>query len=257
MCLAGDLPAGQHPRCGTSPPGPTPHSIDRVLPHAPWAVPDRNLPGEDGRRSLGALLRNTREQCTDLSLPVPPVSPQRADRGQFAGLRPPCDGLGVDTEHRGDLRGCQQWLGLWCTCGHVRGLSSWTSVAILRCCTAWCSMGSESGMSKFGPTGTILPSPPVTRRPPGAKFLYRNAQFLRRSLSLTVMALRTAPGGARGAQLALSAGGDTRRKPSLSYRDIPERLEHGGRITTSSLLSVTGRYGTHPALLACCGSRPL
>ena len=59
------------------------------------------------------------------------------------------------------------------------GLSSWTSVAILRCCTAWCSMGSESGMSKFGPTGTILPSPPVTRRPPGAKFLYRNAQFLR------------------------------------------------------------------------------
>jgi len=159
--------------------GRPPIPFDRVLPHSPWAVPDRHPPGEDGRRSLGALLRNTREQCTDLSLPVPPVSPQRADRGQFAGLRPPCDGLGVDTEHRGDLRGCQQWLGLWCTCGHVRGLSSWTSVAILRCCTAWCSMGSESGMSKFGPTGTILPSPPVTRRPPGAKFLYRNAQFLR------------------------------------------------------------------------------
>src|SRR6266487_2197252 len=136
MCLAGDFPAGQHLRCGTPPPGPTPHSIDRVLPHSPWAVPDGRPDGEDGRRSLGALLRNTREQCTNLSLPVAPVSPQRADRGQFASLRPACDGLGVDAKHRGDLRGRQQRLCLWCTCGHVRGLSSWTSGAILRflCC---------------------------------------------------------------------------------------------------------------------------
>src|SRR5579859_3814256 len=36
------------------------------------------------------------------------------------------------------------------------------------------------------PTETILPSPAVTRRPPGAKFLYRDAQLLRRSLSLRV-----------------------------------------------------------------------
>src|SRR6185369_8460507 len=59
-----------------------------------------------------------------------------ADRGQFASLRPACDGLGVDAKHRGDLRGRQQRLGLWCTCGHVRGLSSWTSGAILcfLCC---------------------------------------------------------------------------------------------------------------------------
>src|SRR2546421_2528239 len=99
-------------------------------------MPDGRPHGEDDRRSLGALLRNTREQCTNLSLPVAPVSPQRADRGQFASLRPACDGLGVDAEHRGDLRGRQQRLGLWCTCGHVRGLSSWTSGAILRflCC---------------------------------------------------------------------------------------------------------------------------
>src|SRR6201985_2727755 len=132
----GDFPAGQHLRCGTPPPGPTPHSIDRVLPHSPWAVPDRRPRSEDGRRSLGALLRNTREQCTNLSLPVAPVSPQRADRGQFASLRPACDGLGVDAKHRGDLRGRQQRLGLWCTCGHVRGLSSWTNGVILRflCC---------------------------------------------------------------------------------------------------------------------------
>src|SRR5689334_23878705 len=31
------------------------------------AVPDGRPHGEDGRRSLGALLRNTREQCTNLS----------------------------------------------------------------------------------------------------------------------------------------------------------------------------------------------
>jgi len=67
-------------------------------------------------------------------------------------------------------------------------------------------------MSKFGPTGTILPSPPVTRRPPGAKFLYRNAQFLRRSLSLIVMALRTVPGGPDGARVLswLSRPGEIR-----------------------------------------------
>src|SRR5207247_989099 len=133
MCLAGDFPAGQHLRCGTPPPGPTPHSIDRVLPHSPWAVPDGRPDGEDGRRSLGALLRNTREQCTNLSLPVAPVSPQRADRGQFAGLCPACDGLGVDTEHRGDLGGRQQRLGLWCTCGHAWPLllDQWCDPAFL------------------------------------------------------------------------------------------------------------------------------
>src|ERR1051326_5516258 len=121
--------AGQHPRSDIAPPGPTPHSFDRVPPCSPRAP--RPL-GEYGTRSLGALLRNTREQCTNLSLPVAPVSPQRADRGQFAGLRPAGDGLGVDTEHRGDLSWRQQRLSLWCTCGHVRGLSSWTSAAILR-----------------------------------------------------------------------------------------------------------------------------
>src|ERR1700678_1360508 len=109
----------------------------------------KRVPGEDGRSSLGALLRNAREQCTNLSLPVAPVSPQRADRGQFPGLCPPCDGLVVDTEHRGDLRGGQQRLGLWSTCGHMFGLSSWTSVAILHLLFAWCSVGSLSGMSQL------------------------------------------------------------------------------------------------------------
>ena len=138
------------------------------LPLSPCAVPDGHRPGEDGRRSLGTLLRNTREQCTNLSLPVSPVSPQRADRGQFSGLRPSCDGLGVDAKHRGDLRGRQQRLGLWCTCGHVCGLSSWTSVAIpvllVRPGAPW---GACRGCPIW-PTETILPSPAVTRRPPGA-----------------------------------------------------------------------------------------
>src|SRR5260370_22655105 len=186
MCPADRISAGQHPRCDTPPPGPTPHSVGRVLPHSPWAAPDGRLPGEDGRRSLGTLLRNTREQCTNLSLPVAPVSPQRADRGQLSGLRPSCDGLGVDAKHCGDLRGRQQRLGLWCTCGHVCGLSSWTSVAILRFLCCLVLRGEPVGDVPIWPTETILPSPAVTRRPPGAKFLYRDAQLLRRSLSLRV-----------------------------------------------------------------------
>src|SRR5579863_9745782 len=52
---------------------------------------------------LGTLLRNAREQCTNLGLPVTPVPPKRADRRQLPGLRPARDRLGIDTEHRGDL----------------------------------------------------------------------------------------------------------------------------------------------------------
>ena len=37
------------------------------------------LPRSYGRVLLGTLLRDAREQCTDLSLPVAPVPPQRAD----------------------------------------------------------------------------------------------------------------------------------------------------------------------------------
>src|SRR5579875_992638 len=142
--------------------------------------------GAGGRRSLGALLRYTREQCTNLGLPVAPVSPQRADRRQLPGLRPPRDGLGVDAKHRGDLRRRQQRLGFGCACGHVRGLSSWTSAAILRfVCLPGAPRGAWWGCPLWS-TGTILPSPAVTRRPPGAKFLDRDAQVRRRSLSLTV-----------------------------------------------------------------------
>ena len=43
---------------------------------------------------------------------------------------------------------------------------------------------------------------------------------------------------------------DTRRKSSLSYRDIPERRKGGAKVTRSSLLSVTSRYETRSALPA-------
>ena len=73
-----DLPGRATVSIWRAAPGPTPHSIDRVLPHPPVRRPGR-LPRGDGSCSLGALLRNTREQGTNLGLPVAPVSPQRAD----------------------------------------------------------------------------------------------------------------------------------------------------------------------------------
>ena len=39
----------------------------------------RDLPRSRGGMLLGTLLRDTREQSTDLCLPVAPVPPQRAD----------------------------------------------------------------------------------------------------------------------------------------------------------------------------------
>ena len=67
----------------------------------------------------------------------------------------------------------------------MRGLSSWTSVAILHLLFAWCSVGSLSGMSHMADRDHIAITSrdaSTTRR----KFLYRDAQLLRRSLSLTV-----------------------------------------------------------------------
>jgi hypothetical protein len=92
----------------------------------------------------------------------------------------------------------------------------------------------------------------TTRR----KFLYRNAQLLRGSLSLTVSLailivascrFRKVPGnyppGRPGTQFAISYSanarhrlcGDTRRKSSLSYRDIPECRKTALKVTRSSI----------------------
>src|SRR3984893_7919809 len=108
----------------------------RLSEHVVAAPTARNAPGH-GSMSLRALLRDTREQCADLSLPVPAVTAERTDGGQFPGLGPPRNGLGVNSEHSRDLRRCQKRLSLGCSCRHVYGLSSWTGTAILRCSFAW------------------------------------------------------------------------------------------------------------------------
>ena len=85
-----------------------------------------------GQVSLRTLLRNSREQCANLCLPIPTVPAERTNGSQLPGFGPPCDGLRVNPEHGRDLCWGQQRLGLWRACRHVDGLSSWTGTAILR-----------------------------------------------------------------------------------------------------------------------------
>ena len=118
--------------------------------------------------SFRALLRDTREQCANFCLPVPAVPAERTYGSQLPGLGPPRDGLRVNPEHGRDLCWGQQRLGLWCACRHVDGLSSWTGTAILRLFCSWLPRGACRGCPIWS-TQTILPSPAVTSRPPGAK----------------------------------------------------------------------------------------
>jgi hypothetical protein len=53
------------------------------------------------------LAGNSRQQLADFGLAVATVTAESSNRAEFAGLRPPRDGLGVDAEHRGDLGGSQ------------------------------------------------------------------------------------------------------------------------------------------------------
>src|SRR5581483_5370892 len=102
------------------PPGPTP----RTCAFGPLAQP----PVVCGivRTSLRAWLRDACQQCANLCLPIPAVTAKRTDGCELASLRPPRNGLGVDPEHRGDLRRREQGLSLGCACRHMYGLSSWT-----------------------------------------------------------------------------------------------------------------------------------
>ena len=63
------------------------------------------LPGARSRGGLllRTLLRDPREQGTNLRLTVATVSAQRPDRRQLPCFCPPRNGLRVDPEHRGDL----------------------------------------------------------------------------------------------------------------------------------------------------------
>src|SRR5262249_38232554 len=118
---------------------------------------------------FGTRLRDPREEGADLGFPVPPVAPQGPDRRQLAGVCPACDRCGSHGEHRCDLRRGKQGLSLGRACRHVYGLSSWTGTAILRLLYS-----APCGVCRgcpIWPTETILPSPAVTSRPPGAKIL--------------------------------------------------------------------------------------
>jgi hypothetical protein len=52
---------------------------------------------------LGALLRDSRQQRTYFSLPIPTVTTKGPDRCELSGLGPSRDGLRVHPEHCGDL----------------------------------------------------------------------------------------------------------------------------------------------------------
>jgi hypothetical protein len=116
---------GRPPRCARPPTMAATHVTVR-------RAPGRVIPRFAAWSSFRALLRDAREQCPNLCLPVPAVTAKGTDGGQFPGLGPPRDGLWVNPEHGRDLCWGQQRLGLWRTCRHVDGLSSWTGTAILR-----------------------------------------------------------------------------------------------------------------------------
>lgn len=67
----------------------------------------------------GSLLRVVAlQQPTHLRFAVAPVSPERPDGRQLAGLRPPRHCLGVDAEHGGHLGRGQERFGVGRPCGH-------------------------------------------------------------------------------------------------------------------------------------------
>jgi hypothetical protein len=94
-----------------------------VLGRAP--APEDRAPGR-GQALLRALLRDAREQSTNLRLTVPTVAAQSPDGRQLPSLCPPCHRFRINSEHCCDLGRRKQRLGLWGTCRHYDGLSSWT-----------------------------------------------------------------------------------------------------------------------------------
>src|ERR1022692_2256246 len=98
--------------------------------------PANRAPGY-GQALLRALLRDPRKQGTNLRLTITTVAAERPDRRQLSGFGPTCHCLRVNPEHCCDLCRCQQRLGLWGTCRHLDGLSSWTGNSILRVLRSW------------------------------------------------------------------------------------------------------------------------
>src|SRR5579859_2465385 len=114
--------------------------------------PSNRAPGCD-LKLLRPLLRDAREQGTNLGLTVAAVAAQCPDRCQLPGLGPPRHRFRVDAEHSGDLSRRKQRLGLWSTCRHFDGLSSWTCFSILRLLCSW--LLSEPAVDV--PYGLLLP----------------------------------------------------------------------------------------------------
>ena len=160
-----------------------------------------------GRSSFRTWLRYPREQGTDLGLPVPAVAAEGTDRRQLAGLCPACDRLGIHPEHGRYLCRREQRLGLGRACGHMYGLSSWTGTAILRGCYL-APPGACRGCPIW-PTETILPSPAVTSRPPGAKILWHIALIY------------------SGDDLTLCNNSDTNCRDPRAWRRPPRRRSAG------------------------------
>ena len=144
----------------------------------------------------------------------------------------------------------------------MRGLSSWTSVAILRFCVAWCSTGASRGcpdMARLrdhtaitsGDASTTrrkvsVPECPVTRRSLSLKV--RVAILIVVSCTDSVEFLQPA------ADFGQRHGGFVKRRHRFVNAKIrgvshhrrivayPNALKTVVTVTTSSLLSVTGQY---------------
>lgn len=132
-------------------------------------APEDRAPGR-GQALLRALLRDARKQGANLGLTVTTVAAQSPDGRQLSGLCPPCDRFRVHSEHCCDLSRCKQRLGLWGSCRHYAASPPGPCLAILRLLYLW--LHSEPALDvPYGLTVTILPSPAVTMRPPGAEVL--------------------------------------------------------------------------------------
>ncbi len=185
MCLAGDFPAGQHPRCGTPPPGPTPHSIDRVLPHSP------------GRCLTGARLAKTAEGHSERCCGIP-ASSARTSVSRYRRC-PPSVRIEVSLPafaHRVTVLGSTRNIvatSAGVSSGSASGVRADICVAsppgpVVRSCVPVLpgAPAKRVGDVQIWPDKDNIAITSGDASPTRCKFLYRNAQFLSRLLSLRV-----------------------------------------------------------------------
>src|ERR1700722_2510877 len=112
--------AKRAPRCGVMAAGVDPPNY---LANGRWLTSLHCVPADPGaatpdcgHSSFRALLRDSRQKCANLSLPVPAVTAESPDRRELACLRPPGHCLRVNPEHCCNFCRREQWLSLGCTC---------------------------------------------------------------------------------------------------------------------------------------------